>query len=45
MSASAYRGRIAHGALLVAYMSACSTEIVERIPDDRQPNAFGVARL
>ena len=31
MSASLYRGRIAHGALLVAYMSACSTELVESI--------------
>jgi acyl dehydratase len=30
MAGSAYCGRIAHGALLVAYMSACSTEIVER---------------
>jgi acyl dehydratase len=35
MSGSAYKGRIAHGALLVAYMSACSTEIVERVPDVR----------
>jgi 3-hydroxybutyryl-CoA dehydratase len=35
MSKSSYGGRIAHGALLVAYMSACSTEIVERTPDVR----------
>jgi acyl dehydratase len=35
MSGSVYKGRIAHGALLVAYMSACSTEIVERVPDVR----------
>jgi acyl dehydratase len=35
MSGSAYKGRIAHGALLVAYMSACSTEIVERVPNVR----------
>jgi len=35
MSSSSYKGRIAHGALLVAYMSACSTEIVERVPNVR----------
>ena len=35
MSGSVYQGRIAHGALLIAYMSACSTEIVERIPNVR----------
>jgi 3-hydroxybutyryl-CoA dehydratase len=35
MAGTAYRGRIAHGALLIAYMSACSTEIVERIPNVR----------
>lgn len=35
MSRSVYGGRIAHGALLVAYMSACSTELVESIPDVR----------
>jgi acyl dehydratase len=35
MSGSTYKGRIAHGALLVAYMSACSTEIVERVPNVR----------
>ncbi|MDQ0468634.1 MaoC family dehydratase [Labrys wisconsinensis] len=48
MSASAYRGRIAHGALLVAYMSACSTEIVERIPDVRAsetPVSLGYDRI
>ncbi len=48
MSASAYGGRIAHGALLVAYMSACSTEIVERIPDVRAsetPVSLGYDRV
>jgi 3-hydroxybutyryl-CoA dehydratase len=35
MSKSSYGGRIAHGALLIAYMSACSTEIVERVPGAR----------
>jgi len=35
MAASVYKGRIAHGALLVAYMSACSTELVERTPGVR----------
>jgi 3-hydroxybutyryl-CoA dehydratase len=48
MSASAYQGRIAHGALLVAYMSACSTEIVERIPNVRAtetPVSLGYDRI
>jgi len=31
MSRSPYKTRIAHGALLVAWMSHCSTEIVERL--------------
>lgn len=35
MAGSTYKGRIAHGAMLVAYMSACSTVIVERVPNVR----------
>jgi acyl dehydratase len=35
MAGSTYKGRIAHGAMLVAYMSACSTEIAERVPNVR----------
>jgi 3-hydroxybutyryl-CoA dehydratase len=45
---SLYRGRIAHGALLVAYMSACSTAIVERIPNARAtetPVSLGYDRI
>jgi len=48
MSGSAYKGRIAHGALLVAYMSACSTEIVERVPNVRAtetPVSLGYDRI
>lgn len=48
MSKSVYGGRIAHGALLVAYMSACSTEIVERAPDVRStetPVSLGYDRI
>jgi acyl dehydratase len=48
MSGSAYQGRIAHGALLIAYMSACSTEIVERIPNVRAtetPVSLGYDRI
>lgn len=48
MSDSAYSGRIAHGALLVAFMSACSTEIVERIPNVRAtetPVSLGYDRI
>jgi acyl dehydratase len=48
MSQSAYGGRIAHGALLVAYMSACSTEIVERVPQVRSmetPVSLGYDRI
>ena len=48
MSASAYRGRIAHGALMVAYMSACSTELVERVPGVRAtetPVSLGYGRI
>jgi 3-hydroxybutyryl-CoA dehydratase len=48
MSTSAYAERIAHGALLVAYMSACSTAIVERVPDVRTletPVSLGYDRI
>ena len=48
MAGSAYGGRIAHGALLVAYMSACSTEIVERVPgvrDRETPVSLGYDRI
>ncbi|MGP0067772.1 MAG: MaoC family dehydratase [Isosphaeraceae bacterium] len=48
MSGTAYKGRIAHGALLVAYMSACSTEIVERVPGVRAtetPVSLGYDRI
>jgi 3-hydroxybutyryl-CoA dehydratase len=48
MSDTVYGGRIAHGALLVAYMSACSTEIVERIPNVRAaetPVSLGYDRI
>lgn len=48
MAASTYKGRIAHGALLIAYMSACSTEIVERVPDVRRtetPVSLGYDRI
>jgi acyl dehydratase len=48
MSGSTYKGRIAHGALLVGYMSACSTEIVERVPNVRAtetPVSLGYDRI
>src|SRR5262245_35440078 len=48
MAASSYGGRIAHGALLVAFMSACSTEIIERIPHVRAtetPVSLGYDRI
>lgn len=48
MSKSSYGGRIAHGALLIAYMSACSTEIVERVPGARStetPVSLGYDRI
>jgi len=48
MSKSAYGSRIAHGALLIAYMSACSTEIVERVPGVRStetPVSLGYDRI
>lgn len=48
MAQSVYQGRIAHGALLVAYMSACSTEIVEQVPNVRDtatPVSLGYDRI
>lgn len=48
MAGSAYKGRIAHGALVVAYMSACSTALVEAIPDVRAsetPVSLGYDRI
>ncbi|WP_332816101.1 MaoC family dehydratase [Ramlibacter sp.] len=48
MSTSAYQGRIAHGALVVAYMSACSTALVEGIPQVRAtetPVSLGYDRI
>lgn len=48
MSQSAYEGRIAHGALLVAFMSTCSTMIVERVPgvrDRETPVSLGYDRI
>lgn len=48
MAQSTYGGRIAHGALLVAYMSACSTEIIERVPGVRAtetPVSLGYDRI
>jgi 3-hydroxybutyryl-CoA dehydratase len=48
MSKSTYGGRIALGALLIAYMSACSTEIVERVPGVRlseTPISLGYDRI
>lgn len=48
MSGSAYEGRIAHGALIVAFMSTCSTMIVERVPDVRAtetPVSLGYDRI
>ena len=48
MSTSAYGGRIAHGALLVAFTSACSTAIVERVADARRietPVSLGYDRI
>jgi 3-hydroxybutyryl-CoA dehydratase len=48
MSKSSYGGRIAHGALLAAFMSACSTETVERVPGVRStetPVSLGYDRI
>jgi 3-hydroxybutyryl-CoA dehydratase len=32
MKTTSYGGRIAHGALLVGYMSGCSTDVIEKCP-------------
>jgi len=48
MSGSAYEGRIAHGALIVAFMSTCSTQIVEQVPNVRAtetPVSLGYDRI
>jgi 3-hydroxybutyryl-CoA dehydratase len=49
MSRSPYKTRIAHGALLVAWMSHCSTEIVERLSELRStgetPVSLGYDRV
>ena len=48
MRASPYGGRIAHGALLVGYMSNCSTQICERTSRDdtgEMPVSLGYDRL
>lgn len=48
MAASVYKGRIVHGALLVAFTSACSTAIVERVPQARRtetPVSLGYDRI
>jgi acyl dehydratase len=48
MASSSYKGRVAHGALLIGYMSACSTEIVERVPGVRAaetPVSLGYDRI
>lgn len=43
MRSTPYGGRIAHGALLVGYMSGCSTDIVEKCVSlrDYQPVSLG----
>jgi 3-hydroxybutyryl-CoA dehydratase len=47
MKTSPYGGRIAHGALLVGYMSGCSTDIVEKCTSMRafQPVSLGYDRI
>ncbi|WP_233837382.1 MaoC family dehydratase [Paraburkholderia sp. ZP32-5] len=48
MAASVYGRVIAHGALMVAYMSACSTAIVERVNgvrDRETPVSLGYDRI
>lgn len=49
MSKSPYKARIAHGALLIAWMSHCSTVIVERLPHLRSsgetPVSLGYDRV
>jgi 3-hydroxybutyryl-CoA dehydratase len=47
MKSTLYGGRIAHGALLVGYMSGCSTDIVEKCVSlrDYQPVSLGYDRI
>jgi 3-hydroxybutyryl-CoA dehydratase len=47
MKSTPYGGRIAHGALLVGYMSGCSTDIVEKCVSlrDHQPVSLGYDRI
>jgi acyl dehydratase len=48
MNASAYGRVIAHGALMIAFMSSCSTEIVERVSGAREhetPVSLGYDRV
>ncbi len=47
MRSTRYGGRIAHGALLVAYMSGCSTDIVALCPElkDYHPVSLGYDRI
>jgi 3-hydroxybutyryl-CoA dehydratase len=47
MKTTSFGGRIAHGALLVGYMSGCSTDIVEKCVSMRnyQPVSLGYDRI
>jgi 3-hydroxybutyryl-CoA dehydratase len=47
MKTTPYGGRIAHGALLVGYMSGCSTDIVEKCKSMKsyQPVSLGYDRI
>jgi len=47
MAASAYGRRIAHGALLVGFMSTCSTRMIEQAPatPDATPVSLGYDRI
>jgi 3-hydroxybutyryl-CoA dehydratase len=47
MKSTPYGGRIAHGALLVGYMSGCSTDIVAKCVSlkDFQPVSLGYDRI
>lgn len=47
MKTTPYGGRIAHGALLVGYMSGCSTDVVEKCVSMRayQPVSLGYDKI
>jgi 3-hydroxybutyryl-CoA dehydratase len=47
MKTTPYGGRIAHGALLVGYMSGCSTDIIAKCPSMQayQPVSLGYDRI